>query len=165
MMPTRLSPIVLAMFMIGTGLSAQYVFAAPPVNLPAKTRCHTCGMFVAKFPNWVTMLKTNKDHHYFDGMKDLMVFVLNSEQYGVAPQDIEEIWVKDYYTLEWLDARTCFYVVGSDVYGPMGHEFIPFASKDAAENFLADHAGREILTFSAISKQHVKTLRAGQKMR
>ena len=30
-------------------------------------------------------------------------------------------------------AKEAFFVIGSDVYGPMGHELIPFASKADAE--------------------------------
>ncbi len=164
-MKRQFRSIFLVLFLCGSGPMTQPALADPPPTLAPRTRCQTCGMFVNKFPNWVTMLKTSKDYRYFDGMKDLMVFVLNSEQYGVARQDIEEIWVKDYYTLDWVDGRTCFYVVGSDVYGPMGHEFIPFATREGAENFRHDHAGQEILAFSAISKQHVESMRVGQKMR
>lgn len=147
-----------------SGLSPK-ARATPAQALRPDMRCQICGMFVAKFPNWVTMLKTDQQAYYFDGMKDLMVFVLNSDQYGVAPSDIKEIWVKDYYTLDWADGRTCFFVVGSDVYGPMGHEFIPFVSRAGAENFLNDHHGQDILEFSAITTQRVEAMRVGQKMR
>ena len=51
----------------------------------------------------------------------------------------------DYYALEPIDGRTAFYVVGSDVFGPMGKELIPFAQRAQAEEFLKDHKGRAIL--------------------
>ncbi|MEE4134737.1 MAG: nitrous oxide reductase accessory protein NosL, partial [Desulforhopalus sp.] len=61
--------------------------------------------------------------------------------------------------------RHAFYVVGSDILGPMGHELIPFAERAAAENFLADHHGREIVPFVDISREMVDSLRQGSQMR
>ncbi len=40
-------------------------------------------------------------------------------------EDIVTIAVTDYYNLQKIDAKQAFYVIGADVYGPMGHEFIP----------------------------------------
>ena len=56
-------------------------------------------------------------------------------------------------------------MTGSDVYGHMDHEFIPFSTMEAAESFSKDHHGREILTFDEITPERVEALRAGQKMR
>jgi len=133
-----------------------------------QTRCAVCGMFVAKYQNWLARIQyeDSRQTKYFDGVKDLMAFYFNPEQYGGVPREnIIDISVKDYYTLNWLPAREAFYVVGSDVYGPMGHELIPFAVREAAESFNADHHGREILTFEAITPELIESLRHGQKMR
>ena len=71
---------------------------------------------------------------------------------------ITHIEVTDFYTLEAIDAKEAFYVVGSDVYGPMGNELIPFLTKDAAENFMRDHRGEKILRFNDITPQLVMGL-------
>ena len=47
---------------------------------------------------------------------------------------------------------------GSDVYGPMGRELIPFGDEAAAKEFLADHKGQAILGFSQITPAVVKGL-------
>ncbi|MBU2538178.1 MAG: nitrous oxide reductase accessory protein NosL, partial [Proteobacteria bacterium] len=60
---------------------------------------------------------------------------------------------------------TARYVVGSDVYGTMGHEFIPFTSAAAAENFRKDHKGTKVLRFEEITETLVQSMRHGQKMR
>ena len=132
------------------------------------TRCSVCGMFVAKYPNWLTRIHYDdvKKIQFFDGVKDMMVFYFNPEHYGGAPrQKIKDILVKDYYSLELLSAKKTFFVVGSDIYGPMGHELIPFSSKDAAENFMNDHHGKQILTFDMITEELIESLRVGQRMR
>ncbi len=130
------------------------------------TRCAVCGMFVAKYPNWiVTLTLSEGETKYFDGVKDMMVFYFAPQKYGAkAGATVTAITVADYYTLNPLEARKAFYVVGSDINGPMGHEFIPFASKSAAESFSKDHQGKDILTFEAISTAQVEAMRAGQRM-
>jgi len=47
----------------------------------------------------------------------------------------------------------------------MGHEFIPFASKAAADSFSKDHQGKDIMTFEAITSEQVEAMRAGQRMK
>ena len=54
---------------------------------------------------------------------------------------------------------------GSDVYGPMGHELIPFSSRAAAENFLKDHHGKQVISFSEITSELIESLRKGHKMK
>jgi nitrous oxide reductase accessory protein NosL len=141
--------------------------AAPPDKVGSGERCVVCGMFVAKYPNWVTQLqdKTGKGR-FFDGVKDLMAFYFAPASFG-ADRGLAaaEIWVKDYYTLEWLDGRQAFYVVGSDIYGPMGEEFIPFTDRAAAENFLKDHHGSKVLAFDEITGEMVESMRGMHKMK
>ena len=137
-------------------------------TVSAQTRCPVCGMFVAKYPNWLAEIQYDEPSQtrFFDGPKDMMVFYFTPEQYGGPSQDtVKAVFVKDYYSLNRIPAKDAFYVIGSDIFGPMGHELIPFASKDAAESFLKDHHGREILTFDSITPELVESLREGQKMR
>ena len=137
-------------------------------TVSSQVRCSVCGMFVAKYPNWLTQIHYDDlgQAKFFDGVKDMMSFYFNPERYEGPPKEkIKDIYVKDYYSLNWFSAKEAFYVVGSDIYGPMGHELIPFASKEAAESFLKDHHGKNILTFSAITPGLIDSLRTGQRMR
>lgn len=158
----RLVMILCLAFLASTAIA----FAAPVEKISADSRCQVCGMFVAKFPNWVTQIHgTDGQVTFFDGVKDLMVFYFNSDKYGVKAEAIKDIWVKDYYTMAWLDGRKAYYVVGSDVHGPMGHEFIPFADQKAAQSFLKDHHGEAILAFDEITSEKVESMRMGMKMK
>jgi len=137
-------------------------------TIPDQVRCTVCGMFVAKYPNWLAQIHYDnlEQTKFFDGVKDMMVFYFNPERYGGKSREtIRDIFVKDYYSLDWLSAKEAFYVVGSDVYGPMGHELIPFATREAAESFSKDHHGKDILIFDNITPELIETLRAGQRMR
>ncbi|MGV1098896.1 nitrous oxide reductase accessory protein NosL [Thiovibrio sp. JS02] len=134
--------------------------------MAATERCPVCGMFVAKYPDWLGQIHlADGGIRFFDGVKDLLAFYHHPGEYGAGEASVKDIWVKDYYTLEWVDGRAAFYVIGSDIYGPMGHEFIPFASRPAAENFRKDHKGTDILSFAQITAELVRSLRTGQKMR
>jgi len=66
--------------------------------------------------------------------------------------------VTDYYTLESLPAKDALFVTGSNVYGPMGNELIPFKNRKEAENFLSDHKGEKILGFKDIDAKTVMAL-------
>jgi nitrous oxide reductase accessory protein NosL len=140
--------------------------AAPAENVDPSVRCSVCGMYIAKFDNWLAQIHlADETVLYFDGAKDLLVFYFDPGEYSTAaPEDIKEIWVKDYYSLQWLDGRSAFYVIGSDIYGPMGKEFIPFATREAADSFLRDHKGEKVLLFSEISNDLVQSMRVGMKM-
>ena len=147
-------------------LTGDPLLAQPGKDISPKERCPVCGMFVAKYPAWITQARlTNGTVKFFDGVKDLLAFSFAPASFGAPGQAAKEIWVKDYYTLDWLDGRSAWYVIGSDVYGPMGHEFIPFASSAAAENFRKDHKGTRVVRFAEITEPLVQSLRHGQKMR
>ncbi|MEN8256741.1 MAG: nitrous oxide reductase accessory protein NosL [Thermodesulfobacteriota bacterium] len=146
--------------------SSAVAVAEPLENIADDSRCNVCGMFVAKYPNWLTQVhRADGQVSLFDGVKDMMVFYFNPEKYGAKADTLKDIWVKDYYTMNWLDGRKALYVVGSDVHGPMGHEFIPFASHEAAASFLKDHSGKAILAFDDITSEKVESMRMGMKMK
>lgn len=158
----QLLPIVLVGALL---LSLNLARAAEP-TVPKDARCAVCGMFVAKYPNWLaTLTMSDGSIKYFDGVKDLMAFHFAPQKYGAKPgTTITALRVNDYYSLAPVDAKKAFYVVGSDVAGPMGQEFVPFATKDAADSFSKDHQGKAILTFTAITSEQVEAMRSGQRM-
>ena len=126
---------------------------APPKPGP-KDLCPVCGMLVSKYPNWVATIVYKDGHaHHFDGAKDMFKFWHDPAKYaaGHRREDMAAIWVTDFYGLARIDAKKAFYVTGSDVLGPMGHEFVPLASRADAEDFLKDHKGRRILTFEQVT--------------
>lgn len=128
---------------------------AGPIAVPRRAKCPVCGMFVAKYPGWAAEVETpDGSRHYFDGVKDLMKFLFDASAYGVddlPDADRLAIRVTDYYSQAAIDARAAVYVIGSNVYGPMGNELIPLADADEAESFRSDHAGDRVLGFDEIT--------------
>ena len=111
-------------------------------------RCANCGMSTDKYPNWEQkVLSRDKGIMYFDGSRCMFKILLDS---ATTPQKIEQILVKDYYSLDYIDGKAAFYVIGSDVLGPMGKELIPFKDEKAAQEFLTDHQGEKIVRFEDV---------------
>ena len=137
-------------------LLASFVAAAEkqPIEPTAKDKCPVCGMFVAKYPDFLAQI-IFKDGSYalFDGPKDFFKYYLEMKKYnpGKAEPDIEAVYMTDYYSLTPVDGRKAYYVIGSDIYGPMGKELIPFADKADAEQFMKDHQGKSVLNFQDVS--------------
>ena len=136
------------------GLLSGSVFATEPQPPGKKDRCPVCGMFVAPYPDWMTTIVLKDDSQiYFDGCKDLFryYFALPEGENKGTRGEIAEIYVTDYYSTKLVPADKVFFVLGSDVYGPMGKELIPVADKELAETFMRDHSGTRVLTFKQIT--------------
>jgi copper chaperone NosL len=140
---------------------------AEPVVTPDPTprdTCPVCGMFVAKYPSWIATVVYKDGHaHQFDGPKDLFKYLLNLSKWasGHRREEITTIGVTDYYSLTRIDARRAWYVIGSDVLGPMGHELVPLENHQDAESFKDDHAGQRILGFDEVTTDLLDRLDAG----
>jgi copper chaperone NosL len=126
-----------------------------------KDKCPVCGMFVAKYPDFLAQLVfADGSQAWFDGVKDMMKYYFDLPKYnpGKKQADLKAVAVADYYSLKPIDGLKAFYVLGSDVYGPMGRELMPFGDEAAAKEFLKDHKGQAILTFSQITPDVIKSL-------
>jgi nitrous oxide reductase accessory protein NosL len=132
-----------------------------PVRPLQKDKCPVCGMFVAKYPYFVAEI-IFKDGSYavFDGVKDMLKYYFAIEKYNPKKKrsEIDVIYVTDYYDLKLIDGLKAFYVIGSDVYGPMGRELVPFSNRSDAEEFRKDHQGKALLEFNDITHDAVKGL-------
>ncbi len=144
------------------------VSGAGPIAFPdpgPRDLCPVCGMVVSKYPAWIATVVYKDGHaHHFDGAKDLFKYLFDVPRYakGHRPQDIARIGVTEYYGLSRIDARQAWYVIGSDVTGPMGHELVPLASQADAREFLRDHGGKRILRFEDVDRALPWKLDAGR---
>jgi copper chaperone NosL len=135
--------------------------AEKPQKPTTKDKCPVCGMFVHKYPDWVAQVVwQDGTRMYFDGAKDLFKFYADPSKYlpGKGRAGIVAVWVTDYYTLEIIDGLQAYYVIGSDVLGPMGRELIPLAREAEAREFLKDHKGKKILRFQEVTPEILNTL-------
>ncbi len=129
------------------------------IFVPKGSKCPVCGMFTAKYPKWVATIKEEDGKtYYFDGVKDMMKYYFDPERYHHKKQAFAEILVSDYYTIKPIMAKDAWYVIGANIYGPMGNEFIPFKTQPDAKEFLKEHFGKKIVKFSDITEDLVYSL-------
>ncbi|MDP6179126.1 MAG: nitrous oxide reductase accessory protein NosL [Desulfatiglandales bacterium] len=133
-----------------------------PFGVMKKDKCPVCGMFVHKNPNWVAQIVFDDNTHvFFDGPRDMFKYYFDLRKYNPrkTTDGIVSLGVTDYYTVKPIDGKKAFYVVGSDVLGPMGRELVPHASEKAARYFMKDHGGHKVFRFGEINLGLIKTLR------
>lgn len=124
-------------------------------------KCPVCGMFVYKYPDWVAqVVYKDGSADFFDGTKDLFKYYFNVRKYNPkrSQADIAVLYVSEYYDMKLIKAEDAFFVIGSDVYGPMGRELIPLTSRAAAETFKADHKGKTIFEFKDVTEKTIEKL-------
>ena len=154
----RFGILLLALWLVfGLGSSR----ADQKIEITKQDRCPVCGMFVYKYPKWVAQIYFNDGKAYFyDGAKDMFKHIFNTEKYtpGKTVEMMTEILVTDYYDVELFDAKSAYYVIGSDVLGPMGHELLPFKDQESAKEFLEDHKGKSILRYPEVTPAVIESL-------
>ncbi|WP_291722646.1 nitrous oxide reductase accessory protein NosL [Bernardetia sp.] len=117
------------------------------------TDCQNCGMPTNDFPNWQVMVKAEGKNVAFCSPRCMLIHLADSSN-NIA-KAIEKLEVTDYYTTQKIDGQTAFYVTGSDKTSAMGKDFIPFSTKEDAQNFMQEHNGKKIYSFREINKETV----------
>ena len=77
------------------------------------------------------------------------------------PADIGAIYVADYSTKAWVDAKKAFFVIGSKALGPMNDPNLPaFATREAADAHIKAQGGK-VLLFGEVTREVIKGLAGG----
>ena len=155
----RTSGLILIALFLAVSQSSAADFK--PQKAGPKDKCPVCGMFVAKYPDFAAQIQFRDGSTvHFDGAKDMFKYYLNVPSFtpGKKSSDITAIYVTNYYDLALVNGQTAHYVIGSDVYGPMGRELIPFAKGSEAREFMKDHRGKAIVRFKDVGQATLKPL-------
>ncbi len=108
------------------------------------------------------VILTDKQVLWFTSVRDTIAFSLSPEE----PKNIAAIYVSDMTQANWnnpgadnwINARSAWYVLGSDRLGGMNTpETIPFKTKEAAKLF-ASKQGGIVYSFSSISNQQINNI-------
>jgi nitrous oxide reductase accessory protein NosL len=153
--------ILLLLFSMLTLASLSFAAGQKPRKAGPKNKCPVCGMFVAKYPDFAAQVQFRDGATFhFDGAKDMFKYYLNLSRYAPdrKPADISALFVTSYYDLAMIDGFSAYYVVGSDLFGPMGRELIPFASESEARDFLKDHNGKTVIRFRDVTPAILRPL-------
>jgi copper chaperone NosL len=152
---------VLLLTLIPALITDSYCGERKPAKPSPKDKCPVCGMFVAKYPDFLAQIVFRDGSAlFFDGAKDMFKCYVNLKKYFPSKNlsDIDSVFVNDYYSLTPIDGFKAFYVIGSDIYGPMGRELIPFEKEVDAVEFMKDHKGQSRLKFADVKADILKNL-------
>lgn len=111
--------------------------------------CKNCGMPSKEYPKWHVKLLQNSSENYFCSPRCMFIKAIEATS---TINITDSIFVVDYYNQKFFDARQAYFVINSDITGPMGHDFVPFADEKAAKEFQTEHKGKEIVRFSEVTE-------------
>lgn len=137
----------------------------PAVAIHDDDVCAVCGMYLRDAPGpraqaWVSGASRPL---FFDSIRDFFAWILQPENRA----NLQSLYVQDSARIDWqhpsnaassfIDARRAYYVAWQPLPGSMGPTLAPFASRAAAEDFVARHGGA-VLTFADVTPALVADL-------
>ena len=134
------------------GMLALFVLAfAQPKDPPKGTRCVVCGMDVNMMPKFTSQLKLKDGKYvYTESPKHAIQYYLKNKD------RVSQIWVKDFSSGRWIDAKRAYYVAVDE--GPMGPDIVAFRSLVKAKKFAK---GKKVFKFKDINAEFLKHLEMG----
>ncbi|MDY7565238.1 nitrous oxide reductase accessory protein NosL [Pseudomonas sp. RTC3] len=132
---------------------AQVTYSDAAAAFHPSDECHVCGMIIDGFPGPKGQVVEPGGNKKFCSPAEMIGWWLQPENHhGDA-----RLFVHDMGHSPWnapddshlIDAKTAFYVIGTQLKGAMGVVLASFSSQQAAEKLAADQGGR-VLRFSDI---------------
>jgi nitrous oxide reductase accessory protein NosL len=121
-------------------------------------------MYPARYPKFNCQI-VFKDGGYeaFDSAIGLLVYLHFPDKTGLNLKPVAEIYFKDYLKGSRLEADKAFFVIGSEIRGPMGVQFVPVDSEQAADNLKKQANGKDVVHYKMIDRQYlINAAKAGQ---
>jgi copper chaperone NosL len=127
------------------------------VQIESSDECHLCGMLITRFdgPKGELFRKEQGEQVYkFCSTRDMFSYYLDPEN----KRNVATMLVHDMSKMPWeqinddyfIDAKTAWYVSGSEKKGAMGKTLASFSAKEDATVF-SQQFGGQVLTFDAIN--------------
>jgi len=140
--------VICALFMGCSGSSGT-----DPRNVEAHKECPLCGMIPAKYPLFnCQIIFDDGTYEAFDSAAGLLVYLYFPDKTGFEVKKVRKIYFKDYLEQKWLDADKTWFVLGSEILGPMGIEFLPVSSEKLAMELKTKEQGAAIIPFNKVDR-------------
>ncbi len=140
--------VALSVFLVGCGEAPQEQMLKQAVAIESSDECHLCGMIISNFPG-------PKGEAYQSGNDDIMKFCSTRDlfSYLLQPENerqIKEVYVHDMSKTPWqkpeddyfIDAKSAWFVVGSNQKGAMGQTLASFSKQEHAQAFSENYGGK-----------------------
>lgn len=135
--------------------SPEIAAVAGPVAFAAGDECHVCGMIITELPGAKAQAVESRSTavRKFCSTQDMLSWWLQPENKHLKA----ELYVHDVAKTAWqhpqdeylIDARSAWYVVGSNLQGAMGPSLVSLGTREAAE-LLADSKGGRVLSWEQL---------------
>ncbi|WNC69103.1 nitrous oxide reductase accessory protein NosL [Thalassotalea nanhaiensis] len=153
---TLIASTLLCLTACGEQDQKQIVYQAQAIE--SSDECHLCGMLITNFagPKGELYRKDRGEKvHKFCSTRDMFSFYLDPEN----KRNVTTIYVHDMSKMPWdapndgyfIDAKTAWFVVGSEKTGAMGKTLASFSKQQDALAF-AQEFGGEVLDFSQVDQ-------------
>jgi copper chaperone NosL len=146
-------------------VAAQTVDLPDGSKLDLSTSCPVCNMKLedSKVGVAAVVFKDGKVVG-FDSAGDMFRYIRLPVKYSISTENIKNIFVTDYGTKKFMDAKQAFFVVGSEVQAGMGAEVMAFSKKEDAEKFNSEHKGKRVAAYAEVTADDVKSQKKMLKM-
>ena len=116
-----------------------------------------------KNPSWAAKIRfSNNKEAFFCSPKSMFEFYFNKNKWllfdATTIDELEDLVVTDYKTLEIIDAKKAYYVYGSHNISPAGDDLVPFKKLQDAKNYSSANNGKRIFRLSEISNALIRLL-------
>ena len=110
----------------------------------------------------------HKDWAGYVELKDGSIVALSSSKYTFAymlivqkregQDSVKNIYVTDYKSKKLIDAKTAYYVFGSNIMSVGGDDLIPFSLESDAKEFFQGNKGKQIYRFDRMTENFINYL-------
>ncbi len=126
----------------------------------AADRCPVCAMRPAKYPRFASAIQLqDMTTFYFCSPGCMLKAWLRPAIFlGTGAGDLKLPVSQEYFSGQPVDARTVFWVSGSDVVGPMGPALVPLQKTTHVDVFRRRHGGNHIFRLEDLNADNWKAL-------
>lgn len=138
----------LAALMISTTLTGCGAKEVQPVAVDEQVdKCAVCNMLVKDNQFAVELVQENGKAMKFDDLGCLFAWAAKN-----GTDQVQQQFVRDYNTDEWIKIEDASYVFHKDIVTPMAYNVISFKEKADAEAFLKQHGQGSLLTYGDLTE-------------
>ena len=140
--------IVAALLFILAGCGSNAGTLEPRIHY-GKDTCIDCRMIISEEPFAAAIIVSPELTVKFDSISCLLRYHQDNPAVGGA------MWVHDFDTRQWVNARSAFFVQSKDILTPMGDGILAFSSRDSVQAW-ANKTKGTTYEFSELSKMHIE---------
>ena len=133
------------------------------IKFDKNTTCKVRKIAIYKYPKWVSKIELSSSKTvYFCSPKSMFEFYFHPAlwpEMGIKKEeDFVQIVVTDYNTLKAIDAKSAYFVYGSNIISPAGDDLVAFGSEEEAKKFAKKYNGKRVFSFSQVKDALIRYL-------